>query len=180
MRAKRQWVGIGLLAAGLLVPGLAWCQTSGSPGNSSGSAGAITPTAPRQRVGRIIVPDKAGVFAADNPLRLLRPGQSPLPPEVSDRVRTFEQYRAEYLRQQEELRRLLQGTTDQERERIRQRFEELRLRWREQSLAARQELSERRQELLERLRSHRELLEKAREDAVEIQRDRRERRGIDN
>lgn len=182
MRESLQRIGLGLLAASL-AGGQLWAQTAGPASGTGGSSTAPADTTAagvqRQRAGRILLPDKAGVFAVDNPLRLLRPGQSPLPPEVRDRVRSFEQYRTEYLRQQEDLRRLLQTTTDQDRERIRERFQELRLRWREQSLAARQELSERRRELLERLANHRELLEQAREEAQQNIRDRRDRRGLE-
>lgn len=182
MKETLQRFGVWLLAGGL-AGGQLWAQAS-SPGSSpAGSTDPAVDTsaaaAQRQRAGRIILPDKAGVLTADNPLRLLRPGQSPLPPEVRDRVRSFEQYRTEYLRQQEDLRRLLQTTTDQDRERIRERFQELRTRWREQSLAVRQELSERRRELLDRLGSHRELLEQAREEAQQNIRERRDRRGVE-
>lgn len=182
MKETLQLIGAWLLATSL-VDGQLWAQASGSPPATPDNAGAAVDTATaaaqRQRAGRIILPDKAGVLTVDNPLRLLRPGQSPLPPEVRDRVRSFEQYRTEYLRQQEDLRRLLQTTTDQDRERIRERFQELRTRWREQSLATRQELSERRRELLDRLGSHRELLEQAREEAQQNLRERRERRGVE-
>jgi hypothetical protein len=135
---------------------------------------------PRQRTGRVILPDKPQNALVDTGnVRPVRPERDPLSPEVKEKVRTFDKYRDEYLKQQEEIRKRTKGTTDQDRERIREQTKEFRERWREQAKATRQEFRERQKELLERLPSHREVLDNAREQAREILRDRKERRGVE-
>jgi hypothetical protein len=162
-----------------LAPWASWAQVQPKPPGALPAD--VSPTiAPRQRVGRILLPEKSPLGLPNTAVvRPVRPDLDPLPPEVKDRVRTFDKYRAEYLRQQEEIRKRNQGTTDQDRERIRAQFKELRERWREQSAAMREEMEVRRQELKERLPSHRELLENMREQGREAIRDQKQRRGVE-
>jgi hypothetical protein len=173
MTRPRHLIGVCLLSLAWGPAGL-FAQTEVKPAADTVPIDAATANALRQRVGHVIVPEKpAGSSLSPTGVRP-RPGMD-LPPEVKERVRTFDQYRNEYLRQQEELRKRSKGTTDQDRERIRAQLKELRERWREQSAALREELEERRRELPELLPSHRELLDSARETI----RDRRERRGVE-
>ncbi len=173
MKRMRHLVGSCLLGLALASTSL-HAQTEVKPPADAVPLDAATANALRQRAGRVIVPEKPGGSILSPATVNLRPGMD-LPPEVKARVRTFDQYRNEYLRQQEEIRKRNKGTTDQDRERIRAQLKELRDRWREQSAALREELNERRRELPELLPSHRELLDSARETI----RDRRERRGVE-
>jgi len=179
MKRFRHLIGIGLLGSALASV-TSWAQDlpkAPSPVPTD-TANSITP---RQRVGRIIVPEKSPLNVL-NPTTVRppnRPELNPLSADVLARVRTFDQYRDEYLRQQEEIRKRNKGTTDRDRERIRAQLKELRERWREQSAAMREEMEVRRQELKERLPSHRELLETAREQGREAIRDQRQRRGVE-
>jgi hypothetical protein len=173
MKRMRHLIGVCLLGLGL-TPAVMDAQTEVKPPAEAVPVDATTANALRQRVGRVIVPEKPAGSSLSPAAVRLRPGMD-LPPEVKERVRTFDQYRNEYLRQQEEMRKRNKGTTDQDRERIRAQLKELHERWREQSAALREELNERRRELPELLPSHRELLDSARETI----RDRRERRGLE-
>jgi len=173
MKRTRHLIGACLLGLALAPAGL-HAQTEVKPPVDAVPVDATTANALRQRAGRVIVPEKPAGSSPSPAVLHLRPGMD-LPPEVKERVRTFDQYRNEYLRQQEEIRKRTQGTTEQDRERIRAQLKELRERWREQSAAMREELNERRRELQELLPSHRELLDSARETI----RDRRERRGVE-
>jgi hypothetical protein len=178
MKRFRHLIGIGLLG-GTLASVTSWAQDLPKPPSSAPSDTANSVTV-RQRVGRIIVPEKSPLNVLQpTTVRPVRPELDPLSPEVLARVRTFDQYRDEYLRQQEEIRKRNKGTTDQDRERIRAQLKELRERWREQSVAMREEMEARRQEIKERLPSHRELLENAREQGREAIRDQRQRRGVE-
>ena len=173
MKCMQSVIGVCLLGLAF-TPVRLHAQTEVKPPADAVPVDAATANALRQRVGRVIVPEKPGGGSLSQTAVRPRPGMD-LPPEVKERVRTFDQYRNEYLRQQEELRKRNKGTTDQDRERIRAQLKELRERWREQSAALREELEERRRELPDLLPSHRELLDSARETI----RDRRERRGVE-
>jgi hypothetical protein len=136
---------------------------------------------PRQRIGRIIPAHQAPLNLSPSvDVRPVRPERDPLPPLVEDRVKSFDLYRNEYIKQQEQILKRTKGTTDRDRKMLRERLNrELRERWLEQSAAMREELRERRKALQDRLPSHRELLENAREQSRDALRDQRERRGLD-
>jgi len=174
MKRMRHLIGVCLLGLALAPAGADAQTEEAKPPVDAVPVDAATANTLRQRVGRVIVPEKPAGSALSSTAVRIRPGMD-LPPEVRERVRTFDQYRAEYLRRQEEIRKRNQGTTDADRERLRAQLKELRERWREQSAALREELNERRRELPELLPSHRELLDSARESI----RDRRERRGVE-
>ena len=86
-----------------------------------------------------------------------------LPPEIREKLKQFEAAREAYIKQQEELRRKLDGaTTEQERENIRQRLKESLERWREQARQFREEAKERVKELQIQMPSLREALDESR------------------
>ena len=181
MKRLRHYMGVYLLALGL-APVASLAQTEVRPAAPTDS----TANTPRQRVGRVILPEQVTANEPVVAVGPVRPALDPLPQEVKDRVRTFDQYRKEYLRQQELLRKLNKGTTDQDREKIRAQFKEFRERWREQSIATRDQLRERRIELMDRLPNHREILDNvrdqvqdARDKARDAIKDRTDRRGVD-
>lgn len=180
MKRFRQYTGVCLIALGL-APVASLAQTDVRPPTPTDS----TANVPRQRVGRVILPEQVMVNDPAVTVGPVRPALDPLPQDVKDRVRTFDQYRTEYLRQQELLRKLKKGTTDQDRERIRAQFREFRERWRDQSLSTRDQLEERRTALKSRLPSHQEILDSVRDqtqDARDKARDAmkdRPRRGVD-
>jgi hypothetical protein len=180
MKRFRSLIGVCLLGLGFH-PATALAQTPAKAEPDPGAIEVGPANTPRQRVGRIIVPEK--VPAAMNSATAVRPvrlERDPLSPEVKDRVLNFDKYRAEYLKQQEQILKRIKGTTDRDRELIREQLnKELRERWLEQLATTREEFRERKKELLDRLPNHRELLESAREQSRDALRDQRERRGVD-
>jgi hypothetical protein len=137
----------------------------------------------RQRQGQVIVLTRPQASIGLEPslnTRPTRPERPALDPQVQQKVETLRKVADQYLNQQEEILKREKGTTDRDRELMRERLQELRRQWLEQTRANQKELRERLKELQDRLPSHREVLENARERTREAIRDRRDRRGLDN
>ena len=128
-----------------------------------------------QRVGQVVVSDQQAVDSAIN----LKPRPESidlqkLPPEIKLRIRRFEVFRESYLREQDELRKKLQGApTEAERQRVRDLIRNRREAWLQQTRALREEMKDRLPVLRERLEGKRELLDGLRDKARDSLPDRR-------
>src|SRR5262245_61331676 len=82
------------------------------------------------RVSRVILPDPAGLNSPiASPVGCLRPSRSErpdIPPELKQRMRSFESLREIYLAQEELRKKLRTATSDQDRERLRAQLQFLR------------------------------------------------------
>ena len=129
------------------------------------------------RVARIILPDPAALNSPiASPTTAVRPSRSErpdFPPELKQRLRSFESLREIYLAQ-EELRKKLRGaTTDQDRERLRAQLQILRDEWLDKSRALKEETRTRLEEMKSELSpKYREALDEARQQAAEHKRPR--------
>src|SRR6185295_1741948 len=116
------------------------------------------------RTGRVLQAP-AGETVTPSPLttRPDRPERPALSQDIKDRLQRFEQLREEYLREQRDLKRRLQGATDEDREKIRQLLQERREAWLEKLRTLREEARERLADLKAALPQHQEVLDAARE-----------------
>lgn len=124
---------------------------------------------PRDRVGRVVAPDRPrgnlDPMALSSVGRPSRPEYNELPLEVRQKIERFKSEARAYLDRQEALRKQLSGvTTDAERDRIREQLNNLRDQWLERARTLREEFRERRGELLNRLPGHREVLDDAKDN----------------
>jgi hypothetical protein len=176
------------LLAGLLAPELAHGQTStnkaaaetkpqliptaeGSPApqESAGGGLSITPSptdTDEDRVARVVPATKPALDSPLTTVRPIRPEQNELTDQVKEQLARFEAQRDEFLEKQRILvEAYKKGTTEAERQKIRERFQDLRLRWIEVSKERRVEADLRQRALEARLKAHQELLQEAREQA---------------
>jgi len=124
------------------------------------------------RVSRIILPDPA---ALNSPIaspvgggRPTRPERPDFPPELKQRLRSFESLREIYLAQDELRKKLRTATTDQDRERLRAQMQVLRDEWLDKSRAFKEETRTRVEELKGELSpKYREALDEARQRALD-------------
>ena len=116
----------------------------------------------RDADGRILQPDPtpspAAEVTAPRPVRTERA----LPPEIREKLKQFEAAREAFIKQQEELRRKMDGAiTEKERENIRRNIKESLDRWREQARQFRDDAKERARELQRDMPNLREALEES-------------------
>lgn len=140
-------------------------QTDGSP--------SVTPNT-RERVGRVVVPERPTAVDAPSPtttVRPTRPERNALAPEVQRRIEQFKREAREYVRREDELRRQMLGVSEAERIRLREHLNAMREQWREKARQMREEFKDRLPELRAKLPEHRELLENAREGARDAARE---------
>jgi hypothetical protein len=124
------------------------------------------------RVSRIILPDPSALnspitspFGGVRPTRSERPD---FPPELKQRLRSFESLRELYLAQEELRKKLRTATTDQDRERLRAQLQVLRDEWLDKSRALKEETRTRLEELKGELSpKYREALDEARQRALD-------------
>ena len=147
----------------------------------TGLGQTLTNTAPKivpERTGRVLqAPASETVTPSPLTARPDRPERPALSQDIKDRLQRFEQLREEYLREQRDLKRRLQGATDEDRERIRQLIQERREAWLEKLRTLREEARERLADLKAALPQHQEVLDAARESAQERVNEIRNRRG---
>ena len=124
----------------------------------------VTPSVQPLREGQAVSPDKLTVTdsSTDSNLRPQRAERQKYPPEVLARLEKFKQQARDYLNQEQELKKKLQGANDRERAAIRERMKQAREEWLERSREFRKEFRERQRELLEKLPDYREVLDSAR------------------
>ena len=149
------------LAFGVLIP-------------SALAQGASTSTNIADRVSRIILPDPAKLnspAASPSPIadRPSRPERPDFPPELKQRLRSFESLRETYLaRQQDLVKRFRGATTDQDRERLRSQLQTLRDEWLDKARAFKEETRTRLEEMKGELSpKYREALDEARQRALD-------------
>jgi hypothetical protein len=119
-----------------------------------------------------IVPGSTNI--ADRVAQVILPERPDLPLDIRQRLLRFEKLREAYLaRQQDLLRKLRAGSTDDDRARIRAQLQALRQDWLERTRAFQEEATTRLRELPNELPKYRELLQDTRPDTV------RKRRGGD-
>ncbi len=159
-----------LLALWLVVP-------SALAQGSSGSTNIA------DRVGRIILPDPAALNSpVASPSTGVRPSRSErpdFPPELKQRLRSFESLREMYLARQEELVKKLRGaSTDQDRDRLRAQLQVLRDEWLDNARAFKEETRTRIEELKGELSpKYKEALDAAKQNALDAAKSARKRRG---
>ena len=163
----KRWI---LLAAGLGLGLLA-------PSASAQVAPGLTNIA--DRVGKVILPgqgplDSSPTTVVSRPPRLERPD---LPQEIKVRIAQFAKSRETYLAREQELKRKLQGATDDDRARIRAQLQALRDEWLERARALREDPRARLQELQDELPRYRDALRDAKEGALDSINSTRKRRG---
>src|SRR6185437_4908415 len=150
-------LAIGGLSLCLLVPSAAAQIASGS-------------TNIADRVAQVILPDRISLdspLAPVTSLRPPRPERPDLPLDIRQRLLLFEKLREAYLaRQQDLLRKLRSGPTDDDRARIRAQLQALRQDWLERTRAFQEEATTRLRELPNELPKYRELLQDTRPDTV--------------
>src|SRR6267143_3345399 len=134
----------------------------------TGFAQTTTNTAPKivpERTGRVLQPPTPGRVDVSPPLaaRPDRPERA-LPQDIKDRLQRFERLREAYRAEQRELRRRLQGATEEDRDKIRQLIQERRDAWLEKLRILREE---RLADLKAALPQHQEVLDAARESSQE-------------
>ena len=145
---------------------------------SAGGVAAQTP-APVNNVG-----DRNGTIII-SPRQALDNGVRPkidstVAPEVRERIDRFERVRDQYLREQERLRRLLNGaSSDEERNRIRELIAKTREQFLDNLKRFREEMKDRLAEVRQRLPEMREVLDNAKENARDSLNQVRKRRGTD-
>jgi len=101
-------------------------------------------------------------------------------PEVRERIDRFERIRDQYLREQERLRRLLNGaSTDEERNRVRDLIAKTREQFLDNLKRFREEMKDRLAEVRQRLPEMREVLDNAKDNARDSLNQVRRRRGTD-
>jgi F0F1-type ATP synthase epsilon subunit len=142
----------------------------------------ITPTVKTtEREGRIVVSDQQATDLGIN----LSPGPAAvdrqnLTPAVKERVQRFELSRDAYQREQEQLKKRLNGAaTEAERERVRALIKDQREAWLRRMRELHAQSKDRIAELRRQLPSKGEVLDAARENAREAIQDIRKRRGHD-
>jgi hypothetical protein len=122
------------------------------------------------RVAQVILPDRIALDSSMAPvsgIRPTRPERPDLPLDIRQRLLRFEKLREAYLaRQQDLLRKLHAGATDDDRARIRAQLQALRQDWLERSRAFQEEATTRLRELPNELPKYRELLQDTRPDTV--------------
>ena len=127
------------------------------------------------RIGQVVISDQQAVDSAIS----VKPRPESielqkLPPEIKARIRRFEVFREVYLREQDELRKKLQGApTDAERQRVRDLIRTSREVWLQQTRDLREEMKDRLPALRERLQDKRELLNNLRDKTRDSLPDRR-------
>ena len=131
------------------------------------------------RVARIILPDPAALNSPiASPTTAVRPSRSErpdFPPELKQRLRSFESLREIYLAQEELRKKLRAATTDQDRERLRAQMQILQDEWQDKSRAFKEETRTRLEELKGELSfKYGELLDEAKRAAAEHKRPRNE------
>ena len=106
-------------------------------------------TATKPTVGRVLSPEIPPSPSAADANAVKRPDrpERALPPEIKAQLQKFEAAREAYLKQQEELRRKEQSSTDEERKIIRQRIQESHDAWVERAKQYRDEARERVKEI---------------------------------
>ena len=163
-----------------LVGVLIWLAASGALAQTN-----VTSTSQPTREGQTVSPDKLTVtdVSTTSNLRPTRTERQKLPPEVLDRLEKFKQSARDYLNQQEDLKKQLQGANDKERAAIREKVKQLREHWLEQAREMRKEFRQRQLELIDKLPDYREVIQSARnaakESAAQTQADTRPHRGED-
>jgi len=141
--------------------------------NPSASAqGASGSTNIADRVARIILPDPAALNSPNaSPPTGVRPSRSErpdFPPELKQRLRSFESLREIYLAQEELRKKLKAATTDQDRERLRAQLQVLRDEWLDKSRAFKEETRTRLEEMKSELSpKYREALDEAKQRALD-------------
>jgi len=142
----------------------------------------LTPTVKTtDRAGRIVVSDQQatelGLNVSAGPASIDRQN---LTPAVKDRLQRFELSRDAYLREQEQLKKRLDGAaTEAERERVRVLIKSKREEWLRRMQELRSEAKDRIAELRRQLPSRTEVLDAARENARDAISEIRRRRGQD-
>jgi len=137
------------------------------------------------RVSRIILPDPAALnspVAGPIEVRPSRSERPDFPPELKQRLRSFESLREVYLARQEELLKKWRGaSSDQDRERLRAQLQVLRDQWLDNARAFKEETRTRLEEMKPELSSkYREALDAAKQDALDAAKSARKRRGGEN
>ena len=129
----------------------------------------LNSTAGVTREGESVQPEKltATDVSTTSNLRPDRPERSDLPPEVMERIQDFRRDAREYLKQQEALKKQLEGANDEERALIRKQIEELRRQWLEKAREMRKEFRQRQAELLDKMPDYREVIDSARDAALQ-------------
>ena len=127
---------------------------------------ATSVTVPRNLSGRIVAPEPSP-SAALSPLpwnSITRPERPErfLAPEVQEQLRKFLADREKYLKEQERLEKQLKGSTEQERQMIRDRIQQVHDSWASQARRFRDEARERQKELKRALPKHRDALNEIR------------------
>jgi vacuolar-type H+-ATPase subunit H len=133
----------------------------------------ITPTTPKDRVGRVLTPHPPKGNLDPISTATTRPQlqeRNAVSQEVQDKINSFNTQRDAYVRQQEELRKQLIGAaTDTERERIREQLRTVRERWLDIQRQVRENAKERATELMQQMPNRREMMrEAAQEKASEV------------
>ena len=124
------------------------------------------------RVARIILPDPAALNSPiASPIGGVRPSRSErpdFPPELKQRLRSFESLREIYLAQEELRKKLRAAATDQDREQLRAQLQVLRDEWLDKSRAFKDETRKRVEEMKPELSlKYREALEAAKQNALD-------------
>jgi len=144
------------------------------------SARAQTPTPvdnAANRNGTIILSPRQ---ALDNGIRVKPDATAVQAAEVRERIERFERIRDQYLREQERLRRLLNGAaTDDERARVRDLIAKTREQFLDNLKRFREEMKDRLAEVRQRLPEMREVLDNAKDNARDSINQVRKRRGTD-
>jgi len=133
----------------------------------------ITPTTPKDRVGRVITPNppKGNLDPmTQTGTRPVLQERNAVSPEVQNKLLTFRSQADAYVRQQDELRKQLIGAaTDAERERVREQMRTIRDKWLDIQRQVREDAKERASELMQQVPNRREVLREAtQEKAAEI------------
>ena len=147
-----------VLAFGLFIPSALAQVTSGA-------------TNIADRVARIILPDPAALnspIASPIGVRPSRSERPDFPPELKQRLRSFESLREIYLAQEELRKKLKAANTDQDRERLRAQLQVLREEWLDKSRTLKEETRTRLEELKGELSpKYREALDAAKQNALD-------------
>ena len=147
-----------VLALGLFIPSALAKVTSGA-------------TNIADRVARIILPDPAALNSPTASPTGVRPSRSErpdFPPELKQRLRSFESLREIYLAQEELRKKLRAANTDQDRERLRAQLQVLREEWLDKSRTLKEETRTRLEELKGELSpKYRDALDAAKQNALD-------------
>lgn len=157
---RYQWMVV------LAVGWLAWVPVA------SGQTADTNNVAPSTAVtggGQVVLPGSGAIteISSATPLTQTRPERLNLPQEVRQRILEFEKMRETYLAQQKELLRKLKGSTEEDRQSIRDQLRDQREAWLEKARRFRDEAQQRMEELKAQLPDHAEALAPAKERAAE-------------